>query len=78
MDVSTTALLLADLQNDFIHANGAYRRAGQSAAEIQALPARIAPLRDAPRAKGGLVIAAEFTIVAGRAAEPMISPHLNR
>lgn len=75
-DPSTTALLLADLQNDFIHANGAYGRAGQSAPEIAALPARIKPLRDVLRAKGGLIIATQFTLVPGRGGVPMISPHL--
>ena len=73
---SATALLICDLQNDFIHPEGAYGRAGQSAPEIAALPARIRPLVDALRAKGGLVIATQFTLVPGRGGEPMIAPHL--
>ena len=44
-----TALLLVDLQNDFLHADGAYGRAGQSMPEIAALPDRLAPLADAVR-----------------------------
>jgi ureidoacrylate peracid hydrolase len=78
LDLRTTALLLADLQNDFIDPKGAYGRAGQSAPEIAALPARIEPLRDALRAKGGLVIATQFTLVPGRGGEPIISPHLKQ
>jgi ureidoacrylate peracid hydrolase len=74
----TTALLLLDLQNDFIHPDGAYGRAGQSATEIAALPARIRPLLDALRAKGGLVISTQFTLVPGRDGEPLISPHLKQ
>ncbi len=75
-DWSATALLLCDLQNDFLHPDGAYGRAGQSAPEIAALPARLRPLMDALRAAGGVVIATQFTLVPGRGGEPMIAPHL--
>ncbi len=77
-DPRTTALLLGDLQNDFIDSAGAYGRAGQSAPEIAALPQRLKPLRDALRAKGGLVIATQFTLVPGRSGEPLMSPHLQQ
>jgi hypothetical protein len=36
--ITETALLLCDLQNDFIHPKGAYARGGQSDATIAALP----------------------------------------
>lgn len=75
-DPATSALLIVDLQNDFIHPDGAYARGGQGAAEIAALPARIAPLARAIRAHAGLVIATQFTLVPGRGGEPLISPHL--
>ena len=78
LDPATTALLLLDLQNDFIHPDGAYARGGQSAPEIAALPNRIRPLLDALRAKGGVVIATQFTLVPGRRGEPLISPHLKQ
>lgn len=71
-----TALLLVDLQNDFIHPDGAYARGGQGAAAIAALPDKIAPLARAMRAAGGLVIATQFTLAPGRGGEPIISPHL--
>ena len=73
-----TALLLGDLQNDFLHPNGAYGRAGQSAPEIAALPARLKPLADAMRQRGGLVVATLFTLVPGRGGEPIISAHLKK
>ena len=76
MKVASTALLLVDLQNDFIHADGAYARGGQKNMDIAALPARLKPLADAFRARGGLVAATLFTLVPGRGAEPIISPHL--
>ena len=47
--IETTALLLCDLQNDFIHPNGAYGRAGLGTPDIAALPGRLAPLAEAVR-----------------------------
>ncbi|MCX7377421.1 MAG: cysteine hydrolase [Alphaproteobacteria bacterium] len=76
LDLGTTALLLADLQNDFIHPDGAYGRAGLGTPEIAALPARLAPLAQAARARGMPVVASHFTLVPGRGGEPIISPHL--
>ena len=35
-DIQKTALMLVDLQNDFLHPDGAYGRAGQKADEIAA------------------------------------------
>jgi ureidoacrylate peracid hydrolase len=75
MDPRTTALLTIDLQNDFLHPEGAYGQAGQHAEAIAALPAHIQPLRDALRAAGGLYISAQFTLVPGPDG-PLISPHL--
>ena len=76
LDPKRTALLTIDLQNDFLHAEGAYGRAGQTSEAIAALPARIAPLRDALRAKGGVYISAQFTLVPGPDGVPLIAPHL--
>lgn len=76
MSLATTALLLVDLQNDFIHKDGAYARGGQANADIAALPARLQPLADAFRKGGGLVAATLFTLVPGRGGEPIVSPHL--
>jgi nicotinamidase-related amidase len=77
LDPKRTALLTIDLQNDFLHPEGAYGRAGQGAAAITALPARIAPVRDALRAVGGVYISAQFTLVPGPDG-PLIVPHLAR
>jgi ureidoacrylate peracid hydrolase len=74
--MKNTALLLVDLQNDFIHANGAYGRAGQGSAAIAALPGKLKPLVGLVRSAGGVVIATLFTLVPGRGGEPIISPHL--
>jgi nicotinamidase-related amidase len=74
--LTETALLIADLQNDFIHPEGAYARGGHGNAEIAALPARMKPLADALRAGGGWIVSTHFTLVPGRGGEPMIAPHL--
>lgn len=71
-------MLTIDLQNDFLHPEGAYGRAGQTAASIAALPDRIVPLRDAFRAKAGVFISAQFTLVPRPDGEPLIAPHLRR
>jgi nicotinamidase-related amidase len=76
IDPKRTALLTIDLQNDFLHPEGAYGRAGQGAEAITALPARIKPVVDALRAKGGTYISAQFTLVPGPNDEPLIAPHL--
>ncbi|MCC1491254.1 cysteine hydrolase family protein [Cognatishimia sp. F0-27] len=78
IDPTRTALLTIDLQNDFLHPDGAYGRAGQSAPAIAALPERIRPLRDALKAKGGVYISAQFTLVPGPDGEPLIAPHLKQ
>ncbi|MCA0873892.1 cysteine hydrolase [Seohaeicola saemankumensis] len=75
-DISRTALLTIDLQNDFIHPEGAYGRAGQAAESIAALPDRIAPLARAIQAKGGRYFSAQFTLVPDKDGEPLIAPHL--
>ncbi len=75
---SKTAVLTIDLQNDFLHPDGAYGRAGQSAPAIAALPDKIAPLVDAVRAAGGSYISAQFTLVPGPGGEPLIAAHLKK
>ncbi|MEY8843172.1 cysteine hydrolase family protein [Cribrihabitans sp. XS_ASV171] len=77
-DIARTALLTIDLQNDFIHPEGAYGRAGQSSDNIAALPDRIAPLVQAIRARGGRYFSAQFTLVPDRDGEPLIAPHLRQ
>jgi len=77
-DAADLALLLCDLQNDFLHPEGAYGRAGQTAKEIAALPVRLAPLCARVRAAGGWIVSTHFTLVPGRGGAPFIPPHLAR
>jgi len=76
--VRDTALLLCDLQNDFLHPDGAYGRAGQTAPEIAALPARLAPLARRVRERGGWIVSTHFTLVPGKGGDPFVSPHLRK
>ena len=71
-----TAFVIVDMQNDFIHPDGAYGRAGKTAAAIAALPARHRKLAKAMRAAGGWIVSTHFTLVPGRDGEPFMSPHL--
>ncbi len=77
-DWSRTALLLVDLQNDFLHPDGAYGRGAATSPDAACLPERLAPLAAAMRRAGSLVAATQFTLVPGRGGEPMISPHLHQ
>lgn len=70
------ALLVCDLQNDFIHPDGAYANAGFSAAHVATVPERVGPVAEAVRAAGGVVIGTMFTLVPGRDGEPLVAPHL--
>lgn len=74
--ITETALLLCDLQNDFLHPNGAYGRAGQTSPDIAALPARLAPLVAAVRRRGGWIASTHFTLFTGKDGVPFIDPHL--
>ena len=76
IDPTSTALLIADLQNDFIHAQGAYARGGQANADIAAVTARVVPVANSLRARGGWIVSTHFTLVPGKGGEPLISPHL--
>src|SRR5438477_1086992 len=76
MSKQTTALILGDLQNDFLDPEGAYGRAGQANPDVAALPARLAPLARSAHDNNILTVATLFTLVPGRGGEPIVSPHL--
>lgn len=76
LDLKKTALLLCDFQNDFLHSEGAYGRSGVTSPEIMALPERMVAVAGAMRNEGCLIVSTHFTLVPGRAGEPLISDHL--
>ena len=77
-DAASTAVLIVDLQNDFLHPDGAYGRSGTGSPEIASLPGRIRPLLDVVRKAGGWVVSTQFSLVPGRDGAPFISPHLKQ
>ena len=77
-DPLTTAVLIVDLQNDFLDPQGAYGRSGTSNPDIAALPAKVGPLLAEVRKAGGWVVSTQFTLVPGKNGEPFISNHLKK
>jgi nicotinamidase-related amidase len=77
-DPARTALVLVDMQNDFLHPNGAYGRANVSDPSIAALPEKLAPVAEAVRRAGGWIVSTHFTLVPGKSGEPFISDHLKK
>ena len=75
---ATTALVLVDMQNDFLHPEGAYGRAGQHSDAIADLADRLAPLAGAFRDASAWIVSTHFTLVPGKDDEPYISDHLRR
>ena len=78
LDAARTALVIVDLQNDFISAGGAYDRGGAVPAAARALPGRILPVARTLKRLGGYVAASQFTLWPDAHGEPMISPHLKQ
>ena len=50
---ASTALIIVDLQNDFLSPQGAYARGKTVSSDALLLPARIAPVAQALKAQGG-------------------------
>jgi nicotinamidase-related amidase len=73
---SKCALIVVDLQNDFLHPDGAYARGKAVNPLAQALPERVLLLAQAVKQAGGLVVSSHFTLWPDANGEPMISPHL--
>ena len=70
------ALVIVDLQNDFLSSDGAYARGKTVSSEAILLPERLAPLAQAVKKQQGLVAASLFTLWPDADGQPMISPHL--
>lgn len=75
-DPRHTALVIIDLQNDFLAADGAYARGGAASAAAEALPPRVARVAQTLKAAGGMVVGSQFTLWPDAQGEPMVSPHL--
>lgn len=78
MDPASTALLLCDMQNGFLHPEGSYARGGSASPDFAPLVPRLKAVRDAVRHAGGWIASTHFTIPTGKNGEPFISDHMKR
>jgi|TARA_B100000287_G_scaffold152882_1_gene144489 Amidases related to nicotinamidase len=72
------ALILIDMQNDFLNKQGAYSRAGVTSENLAKLPEQLAPVVNKYRDKGLYIISTHFTLVPSKNGEPLISEHLKK
>ena len=70
------ALVIVDLQNDFLSPHGAYARGKTVSSEAILLPERLVPVAQLVKKHQGLVTASLFTLWPDAEGQPMISPHL--
>lgn len=70
------ALIIVDLQNDFLSPQGAYARGKTVSSEAILLPERLVPVAQFVKKHHGLVAASLFTLWPDAEGQPMISPHL--
>ena len=70
------ALVIVDLQNDFLSPQGAYARGKTVSSEAILLPERLVPVAQLVKKHHGLVAASLFTLWPDVDGRPMISPHL--
>lgn len=78
MIASGAALLLLDLQNDFIHEKGAYAQGGVDVTAFQRVVARLEPLVAMIRQYGLPIISSHFTLIGDMNRDVMISDHLRQ
>ena len=76
--MSQTALILIDMQIDFLNKKGAYSRAGVTSENLAKLPGQLAPVVNKYRDTGSWIISTHFTLVPGKGGEPLISEHLKK
>ena len=73
-----TALMLIDMQNDFLHPQGAYARSGLNSGMIADLPAKLKTVANAVRAVDGWIVSTHFTLVPGKSGTPLIDERLKK
>jgi ureidoacrylate peracid hydrolase len=78
LNPSRCALILIDLQQDFLSPAGAYGRAGAASRSAQLLPAKLLPVAQRLKDQGGYVAASLFTLWPAGDGEPVVSPHLKK
>lgn len=75
---SRCALVIVDLQNDFLHPQGAYARGQMTNPAALLLPDLLLGAAGHVKKSGGMVASSHFTLWPDQQGEPMISPHLKK
>lgn len=78
MNKDKIALLLVDMQNDILHANGAYGRAKMHLNNRRFLFEQLMKVTEAFRELGISIISANFTLIADTNHNPLISSELKK
>lgn len=78
MNKDKIALLLVDMQNDILHSNGAYGRANMHLNNRRTLFEQLIKVTEAFREIEAKIIAANFTLIADKDHNPLISRELKR
>ena len=78
MDMKQTALLLIDLQNDFLHDEGAYGRAQLQLPKSRKLKEQLIKITDNLREAGAWIISAQYTLITDKDHNPIIPETLQK
>lgn len=76
MNIRKTALVLSEMQNDYLHADGAYGRAHIRLPHNRAVIEQLIKVTNAFRENGGKIIAVNFTLICDYNNKPLISEEL--
>lgn len=77
-EAERSAVLVVDLQNDFLDPEGAYGRGGVDVTTLRPVVAHAVEVVAAARERRVPVVFSQFTLVPGRDGAPLISDHLAR
>ena len=78
MNISKTALILSEMQNDYLHADGAYGRAHIHLPNNRAVIEQLIKVTNTIRENGGKIIALNFTLICDKNNNPLISEELKQ
>jgi ureidoacrylate peracid hydrolase len=78
MNMSKTALILSEMQNDYLHSDGAYGRAQIRLPNNRAVIEQLIKVTNACREAGAKIIALNFTFICDKNNNPLISEELKQ
>lgn len=78
MNINKTALILSEMQNDYLHADGAYGRAHIRLPNNRAVIEQLIKVTNAFRENGGKIITVNFSLICDKDNKPLISEELKQ